>query len=119
MATAGINSENLNAWFKENIEGAEPPLEFDLIAGGHSNLTFRVTDRAGNRFVLRRPPTGAVIATAHDMAREHRIIAALEETPVPVPSALGLCEDPSVNDAPFYIMNFIDGHVLADAGQDR
>ena len=115
MATAGINSENLNAWFRENIEGAEPPLEFDLIAGGHSNLTFRVTDRGGNHFVLRRPPTGAVIATAHDMAREHRIISALEQTPVPVPSALGLCEDPSVNDAPFYIMNFIDGHVLADA----
>jgi aminoglycoside phosphotransferase (APT) family kinase protein len=115
MAITGIHSENLNAWFKENIQGAEPPLEFDLIAGGHSNLTFRVTDRAKHRFVLRRPPTGAVIATAHDMAREHRIISALAETAVPVPPALGLCEDPTVNDAPFYVMDFVDGYVLTDA----
>jgi aminoglycoside phosphotransferase (APT) family kinase protein len=115
MAIAGIHAANLDAWFAENIKGAQPPLEFDPIAGGHSNLTFRVTDRAGQHFVLRRPPTGAVIATAHDMAREHRIISALAETAVPVPPALGLCEDEGVNDAPFYVMAFVDGHVLADS----
>ena len=64
--------------------------------------------------MLRRPPTGAVIATAHDMAREHRIISALQGTPVPVPPALGLCEDPEINDAPFYVMGYVDGIVLAD-----
>ena len=115
MAAKGIRAENLDAWFAENIEGAEPPLRFEAIAGGHSNLTFRVEDRGGRAFVLRRPPTGAVIATAHDMAREHRIISSLANTSVPVPPALGLCEDESVNDAPFYVMAFVEGHVLADS----
>ncbi len=115
MALKGINEENLNAWFAEAIAGCEPPLEFSLITGGHSNLTFKVTDSLGHAYVLRRPPTGAVIATAHDMSREHRIIAALRDTRVPVPPALGLCEDAAVNDAPFYVMGFVEGVVLDDA----
>lgn len=115
MALKGIQEKNLNAWFDSHVESAKPPLEFSLITGGHSNLTFCVTDSGGSRFVLRRPPTGAVIATAHDMEREHRIISALANTSVPVPRALGLCEDESVNDAPFYIMDFVDGYVLTDA----
>jgi aminoglycoside phosphotransferase (APT) family kinase protein len=114
MTIKGIRAESLNEWFAKHVEGASPPLEFALITGGHSNLTFQVDDRAGHRYVLRRPPTGAVIATAHDMAREHRIISALADTAVPVPPALGLCEDESVNDAPFYVMSFVEGHVLAD-----
>lgn len=114
MTSTAIHAENLNGWFEAHIEGAKAPLEFEPIAGGHSNLTFRVTDGAGHLFVLRRPPTGAVIATAHDMAREHRIISALAETQVPVPPALGLCEDESVNGAPFYVMRFVDGYVLVD-----
>lgn len=114
MAIKGINPENLDDWFAKNIDGATPPLTFELITGGHSNLTFRATDAKGERFVLRRPPTGAVIATAHDMGREHRIIAALADTPVPVPPALGMCRDEDVNDAPFYVMQFVDGIVLED-----
>ena len=114
MGVKGINAERLNAWFGSHVEGAIPPLDFELITGGHSNLTFRVTDSEGARFVLRRPPTGAVIATAHDMGREHRIISALQGTPVPVPPALGLCEDAEINDAPFYVMGYVDGIVLAD-----
>jgi aminoglycoside phosphotransferase (APT) family kinase protein len=112
MTLKGIQSDHLNAWFSEHIESATPPLDFKLITGGHSNLTFCVTDRRDRKFVLRRPPTGAVIATAHDMAREHRIISALAKTSVPVPPALGLCEDESVNDAPFYVMAFVEGLVL-------
>lgn len=112
MTTKGIAAENLNEWFAKHVAGARPPLSFELITGGHSNLTFMATDDTGNRFVLRRPPTGAVIATAHDMAREHRIIAALADTAVPVPPALALCEDDAVNDAPFYVMGFVDGVVL-------
>ena len=108
----GIHQENLDAWFAGHVPGATPPLEFELITGGHSNLTFRATDSTGERFVLRRPPTGAVIATAHDMAREHRIISALADTAVPVPPALALCEDADVNDAPFYVMGYVDGLVL-------
>ena len=118
-AIKGIAPERLDAWFEAHIPGAKPPLSFSLIAGGHSNLTYRVTDAKGEVFVLRRPPTGAVIATAHDMAREHRIIAALADTEVPVPPALGLCEDESVNDAPFYVMGYVDGIVLGDPNQTR
>ncbi len=112
---AGIDVENLTRWFAEHLPGATPPLDFLLIAGGRSNLTFKVTDAAGGAWVLRRPPTGHVLATAHDMAREHRVIAALASTPVPVPPALGLCVDDAVNGAPFYVMGYLDGHVLRDA----
>jgi aminoglycoside phosphotransferase (APT) family kinase protein len=114
MTIKGIRAEGLNEWFAKHVEDAVPPLEFSLIKGGHSNLTYKVDDAAGHRFVLRRPPTGAVIATAHDMAREHRIISALANTAVPVPLALGLCEDESINDAPFYVMAYVDGYVLGD-----
>lgn len=110
----GVDVDRVTTWFEANIAGARGPLEFDLIAGGHSNLTFGVTDRAGNRFVLRRPPLGHVLATAHDMGREHKIISALGPTPVPVASALGLCTDASVNGAPFYVMDFVYGQVLRD-----
>ncbi|MBW2243625.1 MAG: phosphotransferase family protein, partial [Deltaproteobacteria bacterium] len=110
----GIRAENVTAWFESNIPDVKPPLRFALITGGHSNLTYRVMDAAGNAFVLRRPPLGAVIATAHDMGREHKIIAAVGPTAVPVPSALGLCQDESVNDAPFYVMDYVEGHVLTD-----
>ena len=111
----GIDAANVTAWFDANIPGATAPLTFDLIAGGHSNLTYGVTDAAGHRFVLRRPPLGHVLATAHDMSREHKIISALGPTDVPVAPALGLCTDESVNGAPFYVMAFVDGQVLRDA----
>jgi len=73
-----------------------------------------VQDGAGRRFVLRRPPLGHVLQSAHDMGREHRIIAALGPTPVPVPEALAFCDDEAVNDAPFYVMAFVSGVVLDD-----
>jgi aminoglycoside phosphotransferase (APT) family kinase protein len=71
-----------------------------------------VSDAAGHRWALRRPPLGKRLASAHDMAREHRIIAALQDTDVPVPPVVGLCEDDSVNGAPFYVMEFVEGPVL-------
>ena len=88
------------------------PFRFEQIPGGRSNLTFRVYDAHDWCFVLRRPPLGHVLATAHDMAREHRIISAVGTTDVPVPVTLGLCTDESVNGAPFYVMSFVDGVVL-------
>ena len=111
----GIDDDKVSRWLVDNIDGATAPFTFDLIAGGRSNLTFRVTDANGNRFVLRRPPLGHVLATAHDMAREHRIIAAVGTTGVPVPRALGLCADVEVNGAPFYVMSHVDGEVLDNA----
>ena len=108
----GIDIDRVSAWLQANIPGAVAPFTFDLIAGGRSNLTFRVTGADGERFVLRRPPLGHVLATAHDMAREHRIIAAVGTTNVPVPPALGVCTDEAVNGAPFYVMAFVDGVVL-------
>jgi aminoglycoside phosphotransferase (APT) family kinase protein len=108
----GINEPLVSAWLRDNIDGAAPPFRYELIAGGHSNLTYRVTDADGRRFVLRRPPTGHVLATAHDMVREHKIISAVGKTSVPVPKALGLCPDLAVNDSPFYVMGYVDGVVL-------
>lgn len=108
----GIDVERVTPWLEHNIEGAVGPFRFSAIAGGRSNLTFTVVGADGRRFVLRRPPLGHVLATAHDMAREHRIIAAIGATGVPVPPALGVCEDESVNGAPFYVMGFVDGVVL-------
>ena len=111
----GIDVTKVSEWLADNVAGARAPFSFQLIAGGRSNLTFLVTDDSGIRYVLRRPPLGHVLATAHDMAREHRIISAVGQTNVPVPATLGLCTDESVNGAPFYVMNFVDGVVLDNA----
>ncbi|HEY2774594.1 MAG TPA: phosphotransferase family protein [Candidatus Binatia bacterium] len=108
----GIDEPKVSDWLIANCPGLASPLVFDPITGGHSNLTYKVTDASGRRLVLRRPPLGAVLATAHDMSREHRIIRALAATQVPVPPAIGLCVDDSVNGAPFYVMEFVDGAVL-------
>lgn len=115
----GIDQRRVTDWLQSSIDAAIAPFRFDLIAGGRSNLTYRVTDAGGGKYVLRRPPLGHVLATAHDMAREHRIIAAVGRTTVPVPRALGLCTDESVNGAPFYVMSFVDGVVLDSAEKAR
>ena len=109
---SGVDVERVSRWLEANVADATGPFRFALIAGGRSNLTYAVADAAGHRFVLRRPPLGRVLATAHDMAREHRIISAVGRTNVPVPPALGLCVDDEVNGAPFYVMGFVDGVVL-------
>ncbi len=91
-------------------------VSIELIAAGMSNLTYVVTPRDGSAddaVILRRPPTGAILATAHDMAREHRVISALDGTAVPVPRTLHLCTDESVLGAPFYVMERVVGvHVV-------
>jgi aminoglycoside phosphotransferase (APT) family kinase protein len=118
MATdtvSGIARDKVDAWLGDHVAGVAPPFEYRLIAGGRSNLTYAVADRDGRRFVLRRPPLGHVLQSAHDMGREHRIISALAPTAVPVPQPLAFCEDPAVNDAPFYVMDFVTGEVLDDA----
>jgi aminoglycoside phosphotransferase (APT) family kinase protein len=111
----GIDVRRVSAWLRQNVEGARPPFTYEVIAGGHSNLTFRVVGADGAAFVLRRPPLGHVLASAHDMGREHRIISGLQQSAVPVAPALGYCDDPEVNGAPFYVMGFVDGLVIRDA----
>ena len=114
---AGIDDARVSAWLVANVEGATAPFSYSPITGGHSNLTLTVTDATGARFVLRRPPLGHVLASAHDMGREHRIIAGLQGSAVPVPPIAGMCTDESVNGTPFYVMNFVDGHVLRDVAE--
>ena len=92
----GIDAARGTAWYAANVAGAQPPLTFSIIASGHSNLTYRVTDAGGKRSVLRRPPLGALLATAHDMGREHKILYALANTDVPVAPVLGQTEEASV-----------------------
>jgi aminoglycoside phosphotransferase (APT) family kinase protein len=112
--TPGIDPAGVTAWFQANLAGVRPPLSFTALPGGRSNLTSRVTDAAGATWVLRRPPLHGVLPSAHDMAREHRVISALAATPVPVPEAFGLCQDPAVTGAPFYVMGYVEGIVPRD-----
>ena len=109
----GIDVEPVTNWLVAQV-GLEAPLHFELIAGGRSNLTFRVTDAASRAVALRRPPISHVLPTAHDMVREYTVIAALEPLGIPVATPLGLCSDESVNGAPFYAMDFVEGFILRD-----
>ena len=112
-AVVGIDEANVSAWMSEHV-GAVAPLTFKLIAGGRSNLTYRVVDAEGNAFALRRPPTSHVLPTAHDMVREFTVISALFPLAIPVAEPLGLCVDEEVNERPFYVMEFVDGAILRD-----
>jgi aminoglycoside phosphotransferase (APT) family kinase protein len=114
-APEGIDRAGVEGWFEANVPEVDLPLSFDRISGGRSNMTFGVRDAAGHAWALRRPPLGKRLGSAHDMGREHRVIAALQDTPVPVPPVIGLCEDESVNEAPFYVMGFVDGPILRSA----
>lgn len=111
----GIDIVGVRRWLGEHLAGIDGPggeLSASLIAGGRSNLTYLVTTADGRRFVLRRPPLGHILATAHDVAREHRILSALQGGLVPVPELVGLCEDPEVIGGPFYVMRHVDGQVV-------
>ena len=89
------------------------PLSATLVAGGKSNLTYALTDGT-HRWILRRPPLGHVLATAHDMAREYTVMSALEHTSVPVPRMYALCTDVDVLGAPFYLMEHVEGKIYRD-----
>jgi aminoglycoside phosphotransferase (APT) family kinase protein len=110
----GIRADAVTRFFHARVPGAGGPLAFRLLSGGRSNLTYLVTDADGHEWVLRRPPLGHVLATAHDMAREYRVLAALAPTDVPVATPVALCEDATVNDAPFYVMAHRPGVVVHD-----
>ena len=110
--TSALDVAAIEAWFAGHLPNMRIPLQICLIAGGHSNLTYRIDDAAGQRFVLRRPPVGKLHSRAHDVAREYRIFAALSGTSVPVPGVAALCSDPAVIGAPFYVMRWVEGTVV-------
>jgi aminoglycoside phosphotransferase (APT) family kinase protein len=113
----GLDPEQLRGHLDRERPGlVGGPLSARLIQGGRSNLTYAVTDGT-SRWVVRRPPLGHVLATAHDMKREHRVISALAPTAVPVPQPVVFCEDESVLGSPFYVMEFVDGTPYRTAEQ--
>ncbi|MGP9021724.1 phosphotransferase family protein [Streptomyces sp. BR1] len=113
----GLDPERLRAHLDLVRPGlVNGPLSARLVEGGRSNLTYIVTDGTG-QWVVRRPPLGHVLATAHDMKREHRVISALHPTAVPVPEPILLCEDESVLGSPFYVMEYVAGTPYRTAEQ--
>ena len=114
----GVDVDRVTAWLQDRVD-VTAPLTFEVIQGGRSNLTYTVTDAAGRRLILRRPPLHGVIESAHDMGREHRIIAALADAPVPVPPTVGYEPDADVTGAPFYVMEHVDGEVIRDSAAAR
>ena len=107
-APPGLDLERLAAWFADHIQDASTDLRAELVAGGKSNLTYVVSDGARD-WIVRRPPLGHVLATAHDMSREYTVMSALQDTDVPVPVTYGLCTDETVLGAPFYVMQRVPG----------
>lgn len=109
---AGVNVETVGPYLRQHVpEAGDGPLTVELIGLGRSNLTYKLNTPNGS-WVLRRPPLGHVLPTAHDMAREFRVLTALRDSDVPVPRTIALCEDPDVNDMPFYLMEYCDGIVI-------
>jgi aminoglycoside phosphotransferase (APT) family kinase protein len=109
----GIEPAPLSRWLASQVPGARAPFEFELIAAGGSNLTYRVGDAGGRVWALRRPPVAARLPTAHDMSREWKILSGLAaHGAVPVPAPVAFCSDSAVLGAPFYVMGFAEGLIL-------
>ncbi|HMG41006.1 MAG TPA: phosphotransferase family protein [Acidimicrobiales bacterium] len=105
-----VDRDRLAGFVREHAP-LDGTVELDVLSGGHSNITYLL--RSGrHHYVVRRRPIGAVPAGAHDMAREHRVLAALQGGPVPVPAVFGFCDDETVLGAPFYVMSRVHGDVL-------
>ena len=112
----GIDLDSLTPWFSEHVAPVKS-LSAQIVGHGRSNLTYRVEAEDGRAWVVRRPPLSHVQKTAHDMAREFRIISALEPTGFPVPKPYALCTDDSVIGAQFYVMEFVDGIIAVDPNE--
>jgi aminoglycoside phosphotransferase (APT) family kinase protein len=108
----GLDPARVARWLAGLPISAEPPLEFALAGRGKSNITAIVTARDGRRWVLRRPPLGNLLPTAHDVSREYRIISSLQGTGVPVPAPIALTTDTEITDAPMMLMQHVEGLVI-------
>jgi len=115
----GYRVAEVEAWMKSHIKELSPPFRWTRLLGGHSNLTYQLMDTQGRKAVIRRPPLGKLLPKAHDMSREWSLISALGPTKVPVPKAMGFCEDPDVTGAWFYVMSLVEGHPLYNAEDTR
>lgn len=115
----GVDAAAVNRWLAGAAPDVATPVTFALVSGGRSNLTYEMSAADGTRYALRRPPLGGVLSTAHDMGREWRFISALYPTKVPVPEPIAYCDDTEVIGAPFYVMGFVDGRVLAGPDEGR
>ena len=109
-----LDLSSLARWIRDAGEPVTGSLRGVRVGQGQSNLTYRIDDEAGRSWIARRPPLGHLLASAHDVAREYRIIAALQSTGVPVPATIGVCEDPAVADVPVVIMEHVEGTVIDD-----
>ena len=107
----GIDSAALLRWLTALHLNPSGELRFDRIGHGQSNLTYRVQDQAGQAWIVRRPPPGDLLASAHDVVREARIMSALADTDVPTPKILGVTQDSEISLAPLVVMEFVDGLV--------
>jgi aminoglycoside phosphotransferase (APT) family kinase protein len=116
-APTGFDRERVTAWLAEHVSGLQPPLRWTKLPGGHSNFTYRVDDVAGRALVVRRPPLGELLPTAHDMRREFTVISALWPTPVPVAEPLAYTDDETVTGAQFYAMGWVEGRSLYTAAE--
>jgi aminoglycoside phosphotransferase (APT) family kinase protein len=113
----GLDLDAFQRWYDDARPGeVSGELTAQLITGGKSNLTYTVTDQT-SEWIVRRPPLGHVQATAHDMAREFRVMSALQDTEVPVPRTLAFCEDASVIGAEFYVMEKVEGTAYRTASE--
>jgi aminoglycoside phosphotransferase (APT) family kinase protein len=115
----GVEHAGLTAWLSRLDSGVTPPVTARRIGVGQSNLTYMLSDAAGHRWVLRRPPMGHLLASAHDVLREARILSALAPTDVPAPLIYGVAQAGDVGDAPLVLMEFVDGVVISDAAASR
>lgn len=114
---AGLPLVSITEWLREHVpafDAAAPPAA-QLLAGGRSNLTYLVTDAAGRRWAIRRPPLGHIMPSAHDLRREFTVLHAVEQAGYPVPKPWAICEDGSVIGTRFLVMDFVDGLVISDS----
>ncbi len=108
-----LDLDALGAWMTANVPGFAGPLTYAKFAGGQSNPTYRL-DTPDHAYVLRRKPFGPILPSAHAVDREYRVIAGLHPTGFPVPKPYGLCEDPDVIGAAFYVMEMVEGRTIWD-----
>jgi aminoglycoside phosphotransferase (APT) family kinase protein len=119
VTVPGVEHAELTAWLGRLDSDLTPPVTARRIGVGQSNLTYMLSDAAGHRWVLRRPPIGHLLSSAHDVLREARILSALARTGVPVPRIYGVARAGEVGNEPMLLMEFVDGVVISDVAASR
>ncbi len=109
-----VEVDALQRWLSANAPEISTPVRLELVSAGRSNLTYLLEDTRGQRYVLRRPPAGTLVASAHDVGREYRIISSLGDSALPLPQTVAECSDPGVIGAPFFVMRFVPGTIVTD-----